>query len=207
MIKINLNRKKRPSYTSGGKTDAISSGGSSIAESVGDGLKSSIGPLFSALGFPLFLVVGANFAFDHFVEIQRADMQAEIQSLNQDKDKINRELAKIRGFDGKKSELDKNEAVVRTKIQTIESLIQGRDFSAKSLITLAQSLPKDVWLTELGQQEKNYVIKGATLDIGNVSDFMSRLGKSIYFKDVALKTTGAEPNGFQTNFELSARKD
>jgi Tfp pilus assembly protein PilN len=210
MIRINLSQKKKPSYVSGGisstKADSVSSG-PGIFQSIVDGSSGAIMPLLSAMGLPAVMVIGGNYAYDHFVQKQQVVMQDELKNINQEKEKINKELAKIKGFDSVKTELDRNALIVRTKIDTIESLIQGRDFTAKALIALSQSLPKDVWVTEVSQAEKTYEIKGGTTDIGLISDFMSRLGRSIYYKDITLKSTSSEQSGFQATFNLTARRD
>lgn len=77
----------------------------------------------------------------------------------------------------------------------------------KSMIALSQSLPKDVWLTEITATETNFSIRGNTIDMGLVSDVMSKLGTSIYFKDVSLKGSSTDTTGRQANFELTARRE
>ena len=121
--------------------------------------------------------------------------------------RIQEELKRIKGFDSVKVELERNQVILRSKIETIEKLIQGRDYTVKALVALSQSLPKEVWLTELSVSEKLINFKGGTIDLGLISDVMSRLGQTIYFKDVTLRSTATDPTGKQTNFELNARRD
>jgi len=134
-------------------------------------------------------------------------MTQELDGLNKEKEQITKELQKIKGFETVKVELERNELILRAKISTIEKLITGRDFTVKSLITLAQSMPKDVWMTSIRANENSFELDGGTVDLGLVSDFMSRLGQTIYFKDVTLKRTSTDPSGRQATFELGARRE
>jgi len=97
--------------------------------------------------------------------------------------------------------------VIRAKMDTIESLIRGRDFTAKSLMSLVQALPKDAWIIEFSQVDKSYTFRGGAIEYSMVSDFMARLGRTIYFKEVALRNSSSDPTQKRINFELTARKD
>jgi Tfp pilus assembly protein PilN len=117
-------------------------------------------------------------------------------------------MKEIQGYEPKKRLLEANEAVIRTKIETIEKLIRNRDFTAKTLIALSQSLPKEVWITEMNQGESYFEIKGSTLDIGLISELMTRLGKSIYFKDVQLRSSGmTDSSGAKSDFVIGGGRD
>ena len=206
MIRINLIQKKQASYvnaSSGGKT----SSGMSALKSLGSGGTAGILALVKSIGIPLVLSLGANFAYDAYVEQRVGEMSQELGKLDQEKEQLNKELQKIKGFESVKVELERSELILRTKIETIEGLIRGRDFTPKSLITLAQAMPHDIWMTEIHATEKDFDFKGGTVDLGLVSDFMSKLGQTIYFKEVTLKTTTSDPNGRQANFELGARRE
>ena len=204
MIRINLVQRKQASYM-GDKTGAASGFSSlkSMAAAGGSGLM----PLVGKLGLPVALCILTAFGYDFLIEQKTTEMAAEKAVLDQQKDQIGKELAKIKGFEGMKVELERNGLILRTKIDTIEKLIHGRDFTPKTLIALAQSMPSEAWLTELVSTENSFSLKGGAVDIGMISDLMSRLGKTIYFKDVSLKNTMTDPNGKQSVFELTARRE
>lgn len=203
MIKINLANPKQAAYVGGsGKTGVGQSFLNSFRDSGSDWM-----PVLKKAGLPLFLCFAASYGFDYYTQTMDEEMLQEIATLEKEKDQIGRELQKIKGFEGVKVELERNELVLRAKIDTIEKLIRGRDYTVKTLIYFAQSVPKDVWMSGFTGTEKNYDIRGSTMDIGLISDFMAALGRSIYFKDITLKSTQTDPNGRQAGFELSARRE
>jgi Tfp pilus assembly protein PilN len=208
MIRINLIQKKQASYVSGAEGGKSSGGGGlSALQSLSSGGAEGFITLFKSIGIPVILCIAANFGYDYYIQQKTDEMTQEVSKLDSDKERINKELSKIKGFESVKVELERDQLVLRTKIETIEKLIRGRDFTAKSLITLAQAMPRDIWMTEIKATETGFELKGGTVDLGLVSDFMSRLGQTIYFKDVTLKSTATDSSGHQASFELGARRE
>lgn len=211
MIRINLAQKKQASYLAASKSGSASAGGEGT--NALDALKgmiaggASLGSTLVKILVPAVLSVMAYFAYDYYTQQKIAEMQQESATIDKEKNRIEEELRKIKGYEVVKVELERNELILRTKIQTIEKLIRGRDFTVKSLVVLSQSLPKEVWLMGLSASETGYEIKGGTIDIALISDLMTRLGQSIYYKDVALKSTLADPVQRQASFELTARRE
>ncbi len=204
MIRINLIQKKQASYVSGG-----AGGGSktSAFQTLGKGGMEAFLPLFQTMGIPLILSLAANFGYDFFTQQKIEEMQQEIVRFDQEKARINKELEKIKGFETVKSEIERSSLVLRTKIETIEKLIRGRDFTVKSLIYMTQAMPKDIWISEVKSTDATYEITGGTVDLSLVSDFMAKLGQTIYFKDVTLKSTATDPTGTMASFQLGAKKE
>ena len=193
MIKINLAKKKQIAYA-GSDQKAAPINSSDMKE------------LMGRVMVPLVLIVGMYFGWEYYVEQRKAEMQVEIANTQKEKTKIENELAKFSGFEKQKAELEKTANAINIKITTIEKLIRGKDATLKALIDLAQALPKEVWLTDFVATSETYNINGSTYDIGLVSDLMVKLGTSIYFKNITLKSSQTEPNGKVANFELSARR-
>jgi Tfp pilus assembly protein PilN len=203
MIRINLAQKK--SATVSARSGGTRSGGPSSLQSLK--FNSGILPLIGKILLPLVLSAAAFYAYDYYTQQQIDDMQKETDVVNKEKNRIQTELTRIRGFEAVKEELERNDLILRTKIDTIEKLITGRDFTVKSLVTLSEALPKEVWLTQLDATEKDFEFHGGTADIGVISDLMTRLGQTIYFKDVTLKNTAVDTSGKQATFELTARRE
>ena len=207
MIHINLAKKRQSALASGGTGGG---GGTDFGEglrslSSGESAK-SVGLLVFRLGLPVALGLGANYGFDYYVEQKQAEMTQDIKNIDDEKSKIVKKLNEFKGFEEDKRRLEQNQVIIRTKIDTIEKLIKNRDFTPKALINLAQSLPSDVWLTEVTQSEKAYTIRGSSMDAGLVSDFMTKLQKNIYFKEVQLKSSQiSDPSGTKSDFELAGK--
>jgi Tfp pilus assembly protein PilN len=138
--------------------------------------------------------------------IQNLGYLATKKIIQTEKTKVEAQLRKFSGFEAQKAELEKTANAINIKITTIEKLIRGKDAAFKSLLALSQSLPKDVWLTDFVATPEEYQIRGSTSDIALVSDVMSKLGSSIYFKEVTLKSSQTDQGGKISNFELSARR-
>jgi Tfp pilus assembly protein PilN len=209
MIKVNL-VKKRAVATSGagGKVDDLKSKINLDAlRSVGQGGGKTLAPLFYKIGIPAIIALSANYLYDETIQGIRDEQAKELAAVGEAKDKINKQLQKIKGFEAIKMELERNSMVIRAKMDTIENLIRGRDFTAKSMISLVQAMPKDAWIVEFSQMEKNYTIRGGAIEYTMVSDFMSRLGRTIYYKDVSLRNSSSDPTQKRVNFDLTARRD
>jgi Tfp pilus assembly protein PilN len=209
MIKVNL-VKKRSVATSGAgaKVDDFKSKINFDAlKNVGQGSGKTLAPLFYKIGIPAVFALSANYIYDEAIQAIRDEQAKELASVAEAKDKINKQLQKIKGFEAIKMELERNSMVIRAKMDTIENLIRGRDFTAKSMISLVQAMPKDTWILEFSQVDKAYTLRGGAIEYSMVSDFMSRLGRTIYYKDVTLRNSSSDPTQKRINFELTARRD
>jgi Tfp pilus assembly protein PilN len=209
MIKVNLVRKRTvPTAGAGGKADDLKSKLNLDAlRSMGQGGGKTLAPLFFKIGIPAIFAFAANFFYDETLQGIRDEQAKELAAVAEAKEKINKQLQKIKGFESIKMELERNSMVIRAKMDTIENLIRGREFTARSMTSLVQALPRDAWIVELSQVDKSYSIRGGAIEYSMVSDFMSRLGRTIYFKDVALRNSSSDQTQKRINFELTARRD
>lgn len=192
MIKINLARRKQASY----------SGGEPAAKA-----GEEAGPILMKILLPLILSAVSFFAMQYFLDLKKEEMRLEVLNLSEEKTKNEQELQKYSGFEAKKTELEQTQQMINVKIDTIEKLFRGKDNMVKSIIALSQSLPKEIWLNEFNVTETGYTIKGQSLDMSMISDLMSKLNSSIYYKDVTLKSSVSDPSGNIASFELAAGKE
>ena len=210
MIRINLAVRRQATYLGAQTTKSgilAMSGKSSTFAALKMFGQEAGGSTMRRIAIPIALGVALYFGSDFYQQQEIERMRDEKVQLEADRQKIQTELKRIRGFESVKSELERNELILKTKISTIEKLIRGRDFTLKSMVAMTQALPPDVWLSEVVVSDVAYTIKGSTQDFALISDVMNRLGKSIYFKDVTLKSSSSDPSGKFTNFELNARKE
>ncbi|MBC7396137.1 MAG: PilN domain-containing protein [Bdellovibrionales bacterium] len=214
MIRINLIQKKQPSYVNASRN-------ADPAPGLGDKLKgftsfkdkfssqglSAYVPILITIGIPIVIGFAVTYGYNYYIDLRVEEMNQESVKLEDEKGRINKELQKMKGFESVKAELERNELVLRTKIETIEKLIRGRDFTVKTLVTLAQSMPRDIWMTDITATETAFELKGGTVDLTLVTEFMTKLGQTIYYREVTLKNTAAEPTGKQGTFDLTARRE
>ncbi len=197
MIRINLARQKKSSLSSGGSVK-ISDGGGSGGLSV----------LLLRIVLPLGIGFASNFALETYFASQREGMEAEIASIEDEKLKATKKLAEVKGFETEKKKLEQTQQFIRTKIETIEKLVQNRDSTAQGLLSLSRAMPRDVWLTEISDSGDAFEIKGSTLDAGLVSDLMVKLQKSVFFQDVQLKNSVSRDQvGSLADFQLGGKHE
>ncbi|ACL64033.1 Fimbrial assembly family protein [Anaeromyxobacter dehalogenans 2CP-1] len=104
------------------------------------------------------------------------------------------------------SDLATREAQLREKLEVLDRLKAGRTGPVKMLDQLAQLTPKRLWLTKLEQKGDALAFTGVAASIDEVSELMTALKGSTYFKDVELKKTSAKTDkAFRlVEFALSA---
>jgi len=198
MIKINLALKKQAAYAEATTAKSILSGASS---------SELLTSLFPRVLLPVLLALGANFGFDYYTEFKNQELNKELVVLEGEKNKVSAELAKFSGFEAKKAELVGMMNFFNAKVSAFDDLIKDKDATLKSLVALARSCPKDVWLTKVNVRNGDYEITGKSFDIGLVSEVMEKMAASQIFKDVVLKGTTIEQNSQQAGFDLTARRN
>ncbi len=140
-------------------------------------------------------------------EMQKlADIQAKV---SEERARLEEEIKKYKSFDEVKKSIDQDEFTLRTKIDTIQKLIADRSSPPRLMLSLALSIPKDVWLTELKISETETRFKGYSLGFNQISDFMKGLGESAYFTDLSIKKTEQSKDDLGVEvaaFELAATR-
>jgi hypothetical protein len=201
MIKINLALRKQASYVGAGVKGSASSAASFKANFVG------VTDSFRSILIPLLIGVFAHFAYEFYIDYANEMMMVDIKAFEEEKIKINTELTRIKGFESVKKDLERTSSTLSSKLELIQKLIQGREFAFKAMVSLSQSMSKDVWVTDVIETEQGWNIKGSGMDVGTVGEFMSRLSQSLYFRDVTLKSSVTEVSAGKSNFELTARRE
>lgn len=157
-----------------------------------------------AIGVILILV-----GFGFYKDKQKNELESRSAQLDQELNSLNAELTKMKGFEMQRAELEKAQASIQTKIDTIQALLNDRATPPKVLITLSKTIPKDVWLTDFKIDPQGQVaMKGASLGISPISDFMKGLEESVFFNQVELKRTQSsrEQGTEVATFELEAKR-
>ncbi len=132
----------------------------------------AVAPLLLAV-----IIIGiVHFSFSSKVtakEQEIADVQRQIK-----KSKV--ALQEIENYKQKKQMLLK-------KMDVIKDLQKGRQGPVHLLDDIAVSLPGNLWLTKLAQNEMALEITGKSLDNISISNYMVKLEQSEYFSEVDLK--------------------
>lgn len=219
MIKINLALRKTASVVTS-ETSAAGSGPfglklpeflSSKAPAEGQGPVPSVS---IELGDVRNLLVAGlvSYAAMYFIEGEKTkeleELDTQVQVLQAEQTQLRAETNKVQTYDQLKKQLEADEKLMRNKLETIQKLMNDRSSAPKILLTMAQTIPGEVWLRELTAQESRFTLQGSALTFNHVSDFMRGLNGSVFFQNVELKgTEEAKESGAEIkNFELTAER-
>jgi Tfp pilus assembly protein PilN len=206
MIKINLAQRKR------------SQAGAIKAPTSGQPL--SLGNLLAQLeefrdlpirqmAVPLVIGIVVTFGFSTYKQSEIDKLQQQIQALQAEKPKLQAEADKMAGYEELQKQMEKDELVIRTKIDTIRKLVQGRTTTVRLLTEISKITPAHLWLTSVDIGTKEISFKGYSSDFSLISDFMKTLNDNTYVRDVTLKDTQmAEDENHRevAKFELLAKE-
>jgi Tfp pilus assembly protein PilN len=158
---------------------------------------------------PLGIAIAVTFGFSTYKQSELDKLQVQIDALKAEKPKLQAEADKMAGYEELQKQMEKDELVIRTKIDTIRKLVQGRTTTVKLLAEIAKITPPHLWLTTVDIGTKEVVFKGFSSDFSLISDFMKTLNENTYVRDVTLKDTQiAEDENHRevAKFELLAKE-
>ncbi len=159
----------------------------------------------------LAAVVG--FGMFYFIEGEKQKeldtLDGQVSQLQTEQNQLKTEANKITTYEQVKQQLEADEALMRNKLDTIKKLMSDRTTPPRLLLTLAQSIPADVWLREFTLQNSKLTLQGSAASFSQVSEFLRVLNESIFFKNVELRGTEEAKleGGIEVkNFELTAER-
>jgi Tfp pilus assembly protein PilN len=201
MIKINLAKRLT--------TKSSGSGGSGLDGLLGkvdlDQLKDL--PIKKA-AIPLVAAFIASYGSDYYRESMVESLDVVVRKLTEESQKLQTEGQKFESYTAMKKIIDEDEITLKTKLDTINTLLDGRKLPARTLLTFLDTIPEEVWLTEVDINPNAISVKGSAFDFSQISDFMKNLNESSLFSEVSL-TKSEQAKGkteAYANFELGIRK-
>jgi len=157
------------------------------------------------LGCSLILVLAVLFIGWRYWSLgqQSKQLDADIASAQQETARLHSIIQKVQEFEQRKAQLSE-------RVVLIEDLRKEQKGPVHMLDEISRGLPPMLWLTELKQVGGDVVIDGTSTTQTGVSDFVSNLEASGYFKKsidiVGTKTVPlAKPPGELVSFTLRAR--
>lgn len=102
------------------------------------------------------------------------------------------EIAQLDRIIGEVKNIKDQQAQLREKLDILADLKAGRSGPVRVLDALATITPKRLWLTKVEEKAGAVTFAGAASTIEEVSDFMTSLKASPYFRDVELRKTAAK---------------
>jgi type IV pilus assembly protein PilN len=84
--------------------------------------------------------------------------------------------------------LEKQKKELTARISLIEKIKEGRALAARILFDLPTLVKESVWLKRFKKDEERFDLEGRALENESIADFVERLSKIPYAKDVELKS-------------------
>jgi len=207
MIKVNLGAKKGSVIASSGSAMGGQLAGRLSSLSLSDLSPEKKAMIVTGVIYGA-IIFGANYFLSQIQTQEFESIRVETTELESKIKLADSEIGKTSGFEKLKKDLEADEKLIRTKIETIQKLVNERSTPPKILIALSNATPKDVWLSSFAIKEQQVTIQGKALGIQVVSDFMRGLEETIYFKEVVLKGSKQtkEQGKEVATFDLEAKR-
>lgn len=123
----------------------------------------------------------AALAFVGIVQvIQTRGLRAELEVVQEEKEKYNDELNKI-------AQLEQQQALLETRIAIIKELKKNAGVAVHVMDDIANHTPPDrIWLTQLSQSASGLEVTGMSQDNQTIARYMDELENSPYLSNVTL---------------------
>ena len=124
---------------------------------------------------------------------ESTQLDAEIAAAQQETTRLHSVIQQVQQFEMRKAQLQQ-------RVVLIEQLRKGQTEPVHMLDQVSRALPPMLWLTELKQTGNDIVIDGRCMVLTSLSDFVSNLEASGYFKrSVEILNSQAEPSSAAGN--------
>jgi type IV pilus assembly protein PilN len=112
----------------------------------------------------------------------------EITRLKTDVAQTKQSIASMEKFYKEYLALEKQKKEMSTRISLIQKIKEGRALAARILYDLPSLVRESVWIKRFKKDEERFDLEGRALENESVSDFVEKLSKIPYAKDVELKS-------------------
>lgn len=112
----------------------------------------------------------------------------DISSMKRDIQIKQREIESLQPLYREYLSIEKDKKEIIRKIGIIDSIKKGRALPARIMYDLPGLLKDSVWLKRFKKDDNRFEIEGRSLESESISDFVERLTKISYFKNVELKS-------------------
>lgn len=189
MIKINLALRKTSAFADeeGESVGLTSITGFRLSK---DEAKDLLGdPGVRSFLVALVVFLGGTYVVSTLKENELKKIDQKLQVELKRKTQLSQEYKKKAAADRLKKQLDSDEQQIRTKIETIKELVDGRSRAYDVLVALSEAIPEEVWVSKITVSDSDIKMAGSSTDFNQISDFMRKLEGSVYFQNVRLNST------------------
>ncbi|RMF93937.1 MAG: hypothetical protein D6736_00915 [Nitrospinota bacterium] len=109
----------------------------------------------------------------------------EIARLEQEKSRLQADLDRLKKIVEEVNAFKRKQKILQTKLDVIAQLQAHQQGPVHFLDELSRNLPDQIWLTRI-EKNKGFVIQGNAFDNISIAEYMKRLERSDYFRNVEL---------------------
>jgi len=122
---------------------------------------------------------------------------------------LNKEIASLKATIGAVGKFKSLQKELQSKLKILDDLRSAKTGPVRLLDELSLSLPAKLWLESFEEKGGSVNISGVAVDEETVADFMKRLDRSSYYKNVELKQIKLDQKGERKlqEFALKAQKE
>lgn len=106
--------------------------------------------------------------------------QEQIKAQRKEISKQQAEISELKNAIGKVENFQSEKKKIEEQLKVLHDLEQGRSGPVKMLDALASSVPQNVWLTSVTEQENTLMVSAEALSNEDVSSFMKMLKESVW---------------------------
>ena len=114
--------------------------------------------------------------------------EREITRLKADVAQTRQSIASMEKFYKEYLALEKQKKEMSTRISLVQKIKEGRTLAARILNDLPSLVTESVWIKRLKKDEERFDVEGRALENESVSEFVEKLCKIPYAKNVELKS-------------------
>jgi type IV pilus assembly protein PilN len=134
------------------------------------------------------------------IRARGAQLDADIAQAEKEANQLRAVLAEVQRFEARKAQLQQ-------RVTLIEQLRHGQNAPVHVLDEISKALPDRLWLLTMFQRGNEFTIEGRTTTLTGLSDFVSNLEASPWFKrpvEIVDSSVDQGPNGDLVRFSVRA---
>ena len=134
-------------------------------------------------------------------------IRAEGQRLDDDIAQAEKEANQLRSVLAQVQKFETRKAQLQQRVTLIEQLRHGQNAPVHVLDEISRAIPDRLWLVSMLQRSNDFTIEGRTTTLTGLSDFVTNLEASAWFKkpvEIVDSSVDQGPNGDLVRFSIRA---
>lgn len=112
----------------------------------------------------------------------------DISSMKRDIQNKRKEIESLQSIYREYLAIEKDKKEITRRIGIIEGIKEGRALPARIMYDLPGLLKESVWLKRFKKDDNRFELEGRSLESESISDFVERMAKTSYLRNVELKS-------------------